>query len=230
MKKDIYGIFRGLASCAVFRGVLQTELFERFGNYVYTKECGEIERMDAYADFISVLYQGGGNLTELVKKLVFEDENVYIKSVARKKALDENILRSAKRELDIFSAFAGLTAKDFALDMGVNTADLPAFTSFNADMGALYAERLQNVDKYGYGIFSSGVMFRLTDEREIEGIASADPIQLSQFVGYEEERMKVVENTRASASKLSVLVAIETDAIKLVSDVSVAAGTAVPEP
>ena len=74
--------------------------------------------------------------------------------------------------------------------MGVNTADLPAFTSFNADMGALYAERLQNVGKYGYGIFSSGVMFRFTDEREIEGIASADPIQLSQFVGYEEERMK----------------------------------------
>ena len=190
-------IFRGLASCAVFRGVLQTELFERFGNYVYTKECGEIERINAYADFVSVLYKGGGNLTEMVKKIIFEDENVYIKGTALKRPLDENILRSAKRELEVFSVFASLTVKDFALDMDVAAVELPAFDSFNADMGALYAERLKNVDKYGYGIFSANVMFRLTDEREIEGIASADQIQLSQFVGYEEERAKVLENTRA---------------------------------
>lgn len=197
MKKDIATIFRGLASCAVFRGVLQTDLFERFGNYVYSKECGEIERLDAYAEFISVLYKCGGNLTEAVKKIVFENENVYIKGTALKKEINENIVRAAKRELETFSAFASLTVKDFALDMDVAAADLPAFDSFNADMGALYAERLKNVDRYGYGIFSSGVMFRLTDEREIEGIASADQIQLSQFVGYEEERAKVVENTRA---------------------------------
>ncbi|MBE7080049.1 MAG: ATP-binding protein [Clostridiales bacterium] len=197
MKRDMTSIFRGLASCAVFRGVLQTELFERFGNYVYTKECGEIERIDAYADFVAALYKGGGNLTEMVKKIVFEDENVYIKGTALKKTLDENILRSAKRELEILSVFASLTVKDFALDMDVAAVELPAFSSFNADMGALYAERLQNVDKYGYGIFSANVMFRLTDEREIEGIASADQIQLSQFVGYEEERAKVVDNTRA---------------------------------
>ena len=137
MKKDIATIFRGLMSCAVFRGVLQTDLFERFGNYVYSKECETDMRIDAYADFVSIIYQGGGNLTELVKKLVFEDENVYVKGVAQGQTLDDNILRSAKKELATLSDFASLTAKDFALDMDVSVAELPAFTSFNADMGAM---------------------------------------------------------------------------------------------
>ena len=64
-------------------------------------------------------------------------------------------------------------------------------------MGALYQERLQNVGKYGYGIFSADVMYRFTDDKRIEAIASADKTQMSQFVGYEEERGKVVANTRA---------------------------------
>ena len=197
MKKDISTIFRGLAALAVFRGLLQTEVFERFGNYVYSAECNEAERIDAYSEFVSVVYKEGGNLTELVKKLVFEDENVYVKSVALSKTLDENIFNSAKRELAAISAFAALSAADFAADMGVSLDEIPAFTSFNADMGALYQARLQNIGKYGYGIFSGSGMFRLSDEKEIEPIMSADKTTMSQFIGYEAERQKVVDNTKA---------------------------------
>ena len=39
MKRDMTSIFRGLASCAVFRGVLQTELFERFGTTYTAKNA-----------------------------------------------------------------------------------------------------------------------------------------------------------------------------------------------
>ena len=197
MKKNISTIFRGLAALAVFRGLLQTEVFERFGNYVYSAECNESERIDAYSEFVSVVYKEGGNLTELVKKLVFEDENVYVKSVALHKAIDENVLNSAKRELASISAFAALSAEDFAADMGVPLDEIPAFTSFNADMGGLYQARLQNIGKYGYGIFSGNGMFRLSDEKEIEPIMSADKTTMSQFIGYEAERQKVVDNTKA---------------------------------
>ena len=40
-------------------------------------------------------------------------------------------------------------------------------------------------------------MFRLSDEKKIEEIVSADRTGISQFIGYEQERQKVVENTRA---------------------------------
>ena len=197
MKKNISTIFRGLAALAVFRGLLQTEVFERFGNYVYSAECNEAERIDAYSEFVSVIYKEGGNLTELVKKLVFEDENVYVKNTALGRATDENIVRSVERELTAISAFAALSAEDFAADMGASLNELPAFTSFNADMGSLYKERLQNIGKYGYGIFSASGMFRLSDEKEIEPIMSADKTTMSQFIGYEAERQKVVDNTKA---------------------------------
>ena len=148
-------------------------------------------------EFVAEIYAQGENLTELVKKLVFSDENVYIKGVAKKQTVSFEVLASAKREMENFSKFGGLTAEDFSLDMGIPVAEIPAFSSFNTDMGALYQERLQNVGKYGYGIFSSDVMYRFTDDKKIEAIASADKTQMSQFVGYEEERGKVVANTRA---------------------------------
>ena len=197
MTNKISTIFRKLTACAVFREILQTEVLERFGNYVYSKECGETERIDAYSEFVSVIYKQGGNLTEIVKKLVFEDENVYVKSVALRKPVDEHILRSVERELAAFSELAALTAADFAADMGVAETELATFASFNADMGALYKERLANIGKYGYGIFSANGMFRLSDEKEIEPILSADKTTMEQFIGYEAERAKVVENTKA---------------------------------
>ena len=75
--------------------------------------------------------------------------------------------------------------------------ELPQFTSVNADMGASYKHRIENLHKYGYGIFSPVCMFRLSDEKKIEPIVSADKISMAQFIGYEAEREKIVANTRA---------------------------------
>jgi predicted AAA+ superfamily ATPase len=81
--------------------------------------------------------------------------------------------------------------------MGLSVTEIPSFDSVNADMGASFRKRLKDISKYGYGIFSSQGMFRLSEKDEIEPILSADSICLEQFVGYEEERGKVFANTRA---------------------------------
>ena len=195
MENKLQKLHTGLCATAVFRGVLSHPVFSLFARYC--KSENKTEKLNAYAEFVAEIYAQGGNLTELVKKLVFSDENVYIKGVAKKQNVPLEVLASAKREMENFAKFGALCTEDFAVDMGVSEAELPAFSSFNADMGALYQERLQNVGKYGYGIFSSDVMYRFTDDKKIEAIASADKIQISQFVGYEEERGKVVANTRA---------------------------------
>ena len=195
MENKMKKLHMGLCASAVFRGVLSCPIFTLFARYC--KAGGQTEKLNAYAEFVAEIYEQGGNLTSLVKKLVFSDENVYIKGVAKKKQIPAEVLASAMREIKIFEEFGALTAEDFALDMGISKEEIPAFSSFNADMGALYQERLQNVSKYGYGIFSSDVMYRFTDDKRIEAIASADKTQMSQFVGYEEERGKVVANTRA---------------------------------
>ena len=196
MGNKLEKLYKRLCSCAVFRGVLNHPVFSLFGGY-----CDSFEekflKIDAYASFVAEIYKHGGNLTTLVQKLVFADENVYIKSAAKGEAVNGCILASAESELKIFAEFAALTASDFAKDMDMDLEEIPAFDSFNADMGAMYLERLQNISKYGYGIFSSYGMFRLSDEKQIEPIVSADKIGMNTFIGYEAQREKVVANTRA---------------------------------
>lgn len=195
MAEKLEKLYSRLSSMAVFRGVLQDEVFSLFLRYC--EGGNKIEKINAYAAFVAEIYKRGGNLTETVKIVVFSDENVYVKAVAQKKPLSKNIENSVTRELSFLSEYAALTSEDFALDMGIPLGELPMFDSVNVDMGALYTERLRNIDKHGYGVFSAYAMFRFTEDRKIEAIASADKTKLSKFVGYEEERAKVVENTKA---------------------------------
>lgn len=195
MNDELRTIYGKLCFSSVFRGVLENPLFQAFEKYVLA-ETSE-EKRKAYAAFVADIYENGGSLTELVERLISEDENVYVKSVAEGKTACAQLQNSVERELKNFSRFAALTSADFAVDMGVSLSEIPEFSSVNADMGASYSRRLASLHKYGYGIFSSNRMFRLSDEKKIEVIVSADRTGIAQFIGYEQERRKVVENTRA---------------------------------
>ena len=195
MENTLQQLHVRLCSCAVFRGVLQDPVFGFFAAYCKAKD--KAEKMQQYAAFVSRIYEKGGSLTELVKELVFQDENTYIKSVAQGVAVSEKMKASALRELAIFAEFGGVTSAVFAQDLDMDEAEIPTFDAFNADMGALYGDRLQNLSKFGYGIFSSNCMFRFSDAKQIEPIVSADKTAFSQFIGYERERERVTANTRA---------------------------------
>ena len=195
MKSNLMTIYEELCFCAVFYRVTKKTLFKAFEGYCLAENAQQ--KRKAYTAFVAEIYEQGGNLSALVERLVSEDENTYVKRVAGKQEVDKNIQNSVLRELSVLSKFASLTAKDFAEDMGVSVEDLSQFTSVNADMVASYKNRIANLHKYGYGIFSSVCMFRLSDDKKIEPIVSADKISMAQFIGYEQEREKIVANTRA---------------------------------
>lgn len=192
--KNLQNLYDELCLSSVFIKVLDKPLLRAFANYVQAEDR---EKRKAYAAFVAQIYNGGGSLTALLSRLVFEDENVYVKSVACGKKVPLCIEKAAKRELDVFTRLGALKPLDFALEMGLSVTEIPSFDSVNADMGASFRKRLKDISKYGYGIFSSQGMFRLSEKDEIEPILSADSICLEQFVGYEEERGKVFANTRA---------------------------------
>lgn len=195
MKSKLMIIYEELCFCAVFYRVTKKPLFKAFEGYCLAENTQQ--KRKAYTAFVAEIYEQGGNLSALVERLVSEDENTYIKKVAGNQEVDKNIQNSVLRELAVLSKFASLTAKDFAEDMGVSVEELSQFTSVNADMVASYKNRIDNLHKYGYGIFSSVCMFRLSDDKKIEPIVSADKISMAQFIGYEKEREKIVANTRA---------------------------------
>ncbi len=197
MSEKIKKIYQKLCLNTVFLGVNETPLMAAFEWYYLSDNGVCMDKSKAYAAFVAEIYKNGGDLTKLVQRLVAEDENVYVKGVAAKRTLSPFIAEEANRELAAFGELAALTPADFAKDMGVAVKDIPAFSSVNADMGAYYQARLENLHKYGYGIFSSNGMFRLNDEQELVPIVSADKISMAQFIGYEAERMKIVKNTQA---------------------------------
>lgn len=192
--KKIYG---GLCLCSVFGAVWENPLLRAYEKYCLCKEDDFFEKRKAYAAFVAEIYRQGGSLTELVKRLVFEDENVYIKSVASGKILPSAVKEAAESELSTFALLGALTRADFAADMGIEEETLPNFSSVNADMVGAYAKRLKNLHRHGYGIFSSYCMFRFSDDKKIEAIVSADKTGMGQFIGYEAQRDSVVANTRA---------------------------------
>ncbi len=194
MQKDIEKLSEELLMTAVFRGVIKRRIFKKFFDYA-TRPRGSAEKISALGSFLSEIYKGGGNLSGIVKKYVFEDENVYVKMYAKGEEKNQFIEETVKHELDVFARFSSLTSEDFKLDSGLDF--VPEYKTEPLDLYTLYEERIAEVGKFGYGIFASAGMFRLADSGEIEPIVSADKIALSDFVGYEEERALVIANTEA---------------------------------
>lgn len=185
-------LYLRLCMSSVFQGVLDEPLFLRFGDFCRA-ESGSDEKIKAYAAFVSEIYKSGGSLTDLVERLVFEDENVYVRAAAHGITPRAEVVVAAESELSTFCELASLTPEDFSAELGVDYVS--PFASEKADLAKRYSQRLCGIEKYGYGIFSSHPMFRLSDECIIEPIISSDKTSLDKFVGYADERNKVIHNT-----------------------------------
>ena len=190
----INDIYSSLCVFSVTRGILKAPIFKSF--FEYCEEENKKEKMKKYGAFVAEIYKNGGNISKCVQNALFENENVYVKSVAWGQEINKNIENALNFELSVLNDFASLSANSFAIDMGIGTK-IPEFDSDKADISKLYKQRLTSIEKYGYGIFASNCMFASTDSGEIVPIESADETAIDTFIGYQEERQKVLDNTIA---------------------------------
>lgn len=187
--KEIYST---LCLFSVFRNLLSTPVFKAF--IEYCEEENKNEKPKKYGALVSEIYKNGGSLTECVKKALYEDENVYVRAVAKGEKINPNIEKSVKYELDALNELAGVSSDSFALDMGIS-AKIPEYDVSREDIAKEYTKRLSSIEKHGYGIFAFNCMFSSTEDGEIIPVESADDITIDSFIGYEEERGKVLDNT-----------------------------------
>ena len=186
-------LYLELRMLSVFRSVLDAPVIRCFCNFCSSGDS--VEKIDSYAAMVSFIYSCGGSLTDAVRKIVLEDENVYIKSMAAGREVSSEIHSAAMHELSVLSRLASLTTEDFKAEM--DTEYLSPFTSVGIDLTDEYENRIKNIHKYGYGIFASYPMFRLDANGAILPVESADRVSVNSFVGYADERSLVVENTAA---------------------------------
>lgn len=181
-----------ISSLSVFRGILKTEPIRALLAFLNCEDSVQ-KRMELFGEFVYLLAQDNYCFSDFLCRVVYEDENKYIIGTAQKAELPEVLTANAKAELGLFTKLTHLSAEELCEPLAYN-GYIPKFQNNAVDFPSAYEERLKNIGRYGYGIFASAKMFRVSGE-EIIPVEAADEIALDSFVGYEEERRKVLDNT-----------------------------------
>lgn len=74
---------------------------------------------------------------------------------------------------------------------------LPGFAQTALDLAGIYLQRVENIGRYGYGIYAKHHMFCIDEEQGILPVRHHDRTRLCDLVGYEREKKIVLDNTRA---------------------------------
>lgn len=182
-----------LSALSVFRGILDKKEMAAF--LCFLKAQSICDKLSFYGEFVSSLGAYDGSFSAFLKKAVCEDENVYIKAVAKHKEVSESIKENARQELELFSHLTQLTP-EMLFEGSDYEGYVPVFENEKVDFPAVYGERLSHIENYGYGIFATAGMFRV-ENGEIIPVEAADDITAEIFIGYEKERQQVMDNTEA---------------------------------
>lgn len=193
-KQERYKLACEISAVSVFRGVLQKKEMQAFLNFLKC-EGKAWEQMDLFGAFVYSLAESGYCFSDFLSKAVYEDENAYIVNRAKGKAVADVVVQNAKAELDLFSRLTALNAEQLCASIDYE-GYIPVFENQKMDLQQCYSDRMAEVNRYGYGIFATAGMFKVVDDA-IVPVEAADPIDLSQFIGYENERQKLMDNTLA---------------------------------
>lgn len=181
-----------LSAVCVFRNVIKSKPINTLIEFLCC-ENSEQKQLALFGEFVYLLSEYNYSLSEFLCHQIFTDENKYIISVAQNSDISDKITKNVNSELDIFSYLTSLSAKDF-LDFSDYCDYIPQFENSYIDFKTEYSKRIQNVNRYGYGIFATANMFTVENE-DIIPVKSADNISVDSFIGYETERKQVFDNT-----------------------------------
>jgi len=180
-----------LETLCVFRQILSDPVIAALRAYL------EVPTNSAYAGFVAALYEtNGGNISEHIRELCENSSNVYVKLLGKGEEAPEHIYDCLVSELDVLQEVAELT-KDKLCSVLAYQGFLPAFAASKLRLKDHYLHRVNNIEKYGYGIYAKNRMFYVDEQDNIVPVHNPDRTELSQLVDYERERQIVVDNTKA---------------------------------
>jgi len=190
-----------LRAMSVFRSLLDDSVISALVRYFDTLEDSDTRgAVSAYSNFVSELYGSGfRTLSEYVKRVVGDDENIYIKTVGRGEQPSAEVSQAVRHELKTWQYIADLDSR--ALIKTLNCAEfLPRFEAEETDISAWYNHRIENIGKYGYGVYARYHMFYIEKNGTIVPVKNPDNTTLSQLIDYKEEQQIIIDNTRALLS------------------------------
>lgn len=188
---DLNDLKLRLFSLCVFRELKNDKVLSRLIAYLDSPDAAR------YADFVAELYTAnGGNISEYIREICENSENVYVKTVGRGECVLPHILEAVTAELDVLQMVSDITSDELRAPLKYD-GFLSSFVNTNTDLRAHYINRAKNIGKYGYGIYAKNKMFYVNGAGNIVPVRNPDKTQLSDLVDYERERHIILDNTAA---------------------------------
>ncbi len=154
-----------------------------------------------YAGFVSALYhKNTQNWTQYLTNAVLSLETCCIRFAAKGQEIPALMQETARFELSVLSRIAAMSPQDFSDYAGC--IPLPKWEASAINLQSLYFERLNKIDRFGYGVYANYRMFRLQpDDAEEHGfslkpVEYPDAVSLEDLIGYSLQRGQVIENTK----------------------------------
>lgn len=184
-----------LASLVLFRGVLSDPVVEAFVKMLDSCGSESVKSVDSYAGFVSRLYEHGGDWSSYLLERVLCDENPYMQLTGAGEDIPLYLEQALTRELRLLQSVAEITPADVAKAAEISV-ELPLWSVSEQDFDGSFRRRLQSVGKTGYGIFCHNHMFLFRDGGLV-AVRHPDSVRLDNLTGYENERQRVIANTKA---------------------------------
>lgn len=196
MAKKLTKLALRLRSLTVFRELLDDPVMAALVRCLERTGAGTERFVPAYGEFVSRLYQAGYvSLTNYLRDLVFDSDNIYIRMTGAGKLPDKLLIDGAVLDLEILSDAAALSSERLLEEAGCNLP-LARFEGKKVNLTNEYGERAKEIGQYGYGIFARYHVFCL-DGKTIAPVRNPDPIRLSDLVDYQREKEIIIGNTLA---------------------------------
>lgn len=208
---NVYKTRLALSSLSVFRGILNRSVPGAFYELLGAAKNTPEEFLNAYGRFYSLICERGcsDRLAYSLTEAALFDENCFTRAAAAGEAekLPESVLDAVRRDCNVILAASQLSADELIKSCGfydeiAEVSDsLPRWnTGERAECFKAFDGSLDSIARYyrknGCGMYARYRAFVWRDG-DIQPILHHDKIEIDDFTGYEAQRSKVVENTRA---------------------------------
>lgn len=188
---NINDLKTGLLTLTIFRELLGDRVISGLLSFLEKKD------LNSYADFVAELYNAnGGNISEYVREITGNSENIYVKTVGMGEQVPDYLRSALLSELRTLQLVSDITSEELIAELS-RDCFLPGFANSIYDVTEKYLHRIDNIGKFGYGIYSRNRMFYVSEEGNIVPVLNPDKTRLSDLVDYEMERNVIIDNTRA---------------------------------
>jgi len=196
VKNSLQELHYRLNSLVIFRDVMNCRTIQSLERLLESLEDNDtLKQLKAYSDFVSNLYRHHNDLSSYILTLILEDENIYMIRTAHRLEISKKMEECLFSELESLQMIAEMTSSQVKKEIAYD-GFLPDWDNTYYDFKKEYLNRIDNIERYGYGIYAKYYMFIVKDSR-IVPVKYPDEVKLSQLIGYEKQRQLVIDNTLA---------------------------------